>query len=120
VSTRLERFTRKARAEPRMRFTALMGLVFDPEGLHAGFERQDGRKASGVDGVRKEDYRQGLDERIADLSARLRRLGYRPKPARRSYIAKGDRPLSPAGDPELRGPVGAGPAEPNPASDLGT
>jgi hypothetical protein len=53
MTTRLARFTQKARAEPRERFTALMGLVFDPEGLHASFERQDGKKAPGADGIRK-------------------------------------------------------------------
>jgi hypothetical protein len=34
-----------------MRFNALMGLVFDPEGLRESFERQDGKKAPGVDGM---------------------------------------------------------------------
>jgi len=33
VTTKLERFTLMAREEPQMRFTALMGLIFDPEGL---------------------------------------------------------------------------------------
>lgn len=67
-----------------------MGLLSEPEGLHASFERQDGRKAPGVDGIRKEDYAEGLDARLTELSARLRRLGYQPKPVRRTYIPKGD------------------------------
>jgi group II intron reverse transcriptase/maturase len=54
-----------------------------------------------VDGIRKETYAQGLDERIADLSARLRRLGYRPKPARRTYIPKGDGRYRPLGIPSF-------------------
>ncbi|WP_245232470.1 reverse transcriptase domain-containing protein [Thiorhodococcus minor] len=62
----------------------------EPEGLHESFERQDGRKAPGVDGVRKDDYGVALDTRLEDLSARLRRLGYRPQPVRRTYIPKGD------------------------------
>ena len=97
MTTRLARFTQKAREEPRERFTALMGLVFDPEGLHASFERQDGRKAPGVDGIRKAEYAVGLDDRLDDLSGRLRRMGYRPEPSRRVYIPKGGgryRPLS--------------------------
>jgi len=52
VTTQLERFTRMAREEPRTRFTALMGLLFDPEGLRESFGRQDGRQAPGVDGIR--------------------------------------------------------------------
>ena len=89
MSTRLERFTQKAREEPRTRFNALMGMMYDPEGLRESFERQDGRKAPRVDGMRKE-YGKGLEERLADLSARIRRLGYRPKPVRRTSIPKGD------------------------------
>ena len=101
MSTRLERFTHKAREEPRLRFNALMGLLFDREGLRESFERQDGRKAPGVDGMRKEQYGEGLDERLEELSARLRRLGYRPKPVRRVYIAKGDGRYRPLGVPSF-------------------
>ena len=101
VDTRLERFTHKARQEPRTRFTALMGLLFDPEGLRESFERQDGRKAPGVDGMRKEQYGIGLEERLTELSGRLRRLGYRPKPARRTYIPKGDGRYRPLGIPSF-------------------
>ncbi len=49
--TRLERFTQKAREEPPTRFNALRGRLFDPEGRRASFERQDGSKAPGIDGV---------------------------------------------------------------------
>jgi RNA-directed DNA polymerase len=51
VTSTLERFTLMARAEPHTRFTSLMDMLFDPEGLRESFERQDGRKAPGVDGV---------------------------------------------------------------------
>jgi group II intron reverse transcriptase/maturase len=78
-----------------------MGLLYDPEGLRESFERQDGRKAPGVDGMRKEQYGQGLEERLAELSGRIRRLGYRPKPARRSYIPKGDGRYRPLGIPSF-------------------
>jgi group II intron reverse transcriptase/maturase len=90
-----------ARENPGMRFNALMGLLFDPEGLRESFERQDGRKAPGVDGVRKEDYAAGLDARLEDLSARIRRLGYIPKPVRRTYIPKGDGRYRPLGVPSF-------------------
>lgn len=76
VTSKLERFTLMARAEPHTRFTSLMGMLFDPEGLRESFERQDGRKAPGVDGVRKDDYAVGLDARLEDLSARIRRLAF--------------------------------------------
>jgi RNA-directed DNA polymerase len=41
--------------EPHTRFTSLMGLLFDPAGLSESFGRQDGCKAPGVDGIRKDD-----------------------------------------------------------------
>ena len=99
MTTRLACFTRKARAEPRTRFNALMGLVFDPEGLHASFERQDGRKAPGVDGMRKEDYAVDAETNITELSRRVRCMGYRPQPTRRVYIPKGDGRYRPLGVP---------------------
>nr|WP_305793241.1 group II intron reverse transcriptase/maturase [Sedimenticola hydrogenitrophicus] len=84
-----------------MRFNALMGMLSEPEGLHESFARQDGSKAPGVDGIRKDDYADGVDERIASLSARLRRMGYRPNPARRTYIPKGDGGYRPLGIPSF-------------------
>lgn len=99
MTTKLERFTLKAREEPQTRFTALMGLLWDPDGLRASFGRQDGRKAPGVDGVTKADYAEGVQARLEDLSARIRRLGYRPQPARRTYIPKGDGRMRPLGVP---------------------
>ena len=101
MTTRLARFTQRARELRGERFTSLVGLLFDPEGLRASFERQDGRKAPGVDGMRKEDYAEGLEGRLADLSDRLRRLSYRPKPVRRVYIPKGDGRYRPLGIPSF-------------------
>lgn len=101
VTTKFDRFTARARQGPHERFTALMGLMFDPDGLRESFERQDGRKAPGVDGVRKDDYREGLDTRLEELSTRIRRLGYRPQPVRRTYIPKGDGRLRPLGVPSF-------------------
>jgi group II intron reverse transcriptase/maturase len=84
----LIRFTQWARESPQRQYTALLGMLYDPEGLTASFERQAANKAPGVDGMRKAEYAAGAAERLADLSARLRRLGYRPKPVRRVYIPK--------------------------------
>jgi len=97
--TRQARFTQKAREEPETRFTALMGLVFDPAELHASFERQKGNKAPGVDGMKKADYAEGLEARIEALSARVRRMGYQPQPVRRAYIPKGNGKRRPLGVP---------------------
>jgi len=88
MTTDLIRFTRWARESPQRQYTALLGMLYDPEGLNASFERQAASKAPGVDGMRKAEYADRAAERLADLSARLRRLGYRPKPVRRVYIPK--------------------------------
>jgi len=78
-----------------------MGLLYEPEGLRESFERQNGKKAPGVDGMRKEQYGEGLEGRLTELSARIRRLGYRPKPVRRTYIPKGDGRYRPLGIPSF-------------------
>jgi len=88
MATELVRFTQWAREKPQRQYNALMGMLIDPPGLNASFERQAGSKAPGIDGMRKAEYAVGLPERLADLSARLRRFGYRPKPVRRVYIPK--------------------------------
>src|ERR1700690_3662655 len=88
MATELIRFTQWAREKPQRQYNALMGMLMDPQGLHASFERQAGSKAPGVDGMRKTDYAEGLPARLAALPARPRRLGYRPKPVRRVYIPK--------------------------------
>jgi group II intron reverse transcriptase/maturase len=90
-----------AREEPHQRFTSLMELLFDPEGLRESFGRQDGRKAPGVDGIRKDDDGQCAEARLTDLSERIRRLGYRPLPVRRTYIPKGDGRHRPLGVPSF-------------------
>ena len=76
-----------------------MGLLSQPEGLLHSFEVQPGNKASGIDQVRKADYAQGVEARIAALATQLRSLGYRPKPVRRVYIAKSNGQQRPLGIP---------------------
>ncbi len=101
MTTRLIRLTQKVRELRGERLTSLMGMLFDPEGLRSSFERQEERKAPGVDGVRKADYREGLEERIQELSRRVRSLGYRPKPVRRVYLPKGEGRYRPLGIPSF-------------------
>jgi RNA-directed DNA polymerase len=96
MTTELTRFTQWAEERPQKRYTALMGMLADARGLAESFSRQGRGKAAGIDGITKADYEQGLAGKLSDLSARLRRLGYVPKPARRVYIPKangGRRPL---------------------------
>ena len=48
MTTRFIRFTQRAQADAGLRFTSLMGLLFEPEGLQESFQRQAGNKAPGV------------------------------------------------------------------------
>ena len=96
METKLERFIRWVREVPQQIYTSLMGKVFDVEVLRTSFRALAGNKAPGIDGIRKADYAVGLEGRLADLSARVRRMGYRPKAVRRTYIPKlngGRRPI---------------------------
>jgi len=97
----LWRLTQRAVANPKERFTSLMGILYRPEGLHDSLRRLAANKAPGVDGMRKADYVPEADQRVTDLSARLRRLGYRPKPCRRVYIPKANGGRRPLGIPSF-------------------
>src|SRR5580693_7762115 len=97
MTTELTGFTQWATERPQKRYTALMGMLAQPRGLAESFDRQNPRKAAGVDGIRKSAYEQGLEGKLADLSTRLRRMGYQPKPARRVYIPKANGERRPLG-----------------------
>jgi RNA-directed DNA polymerase len=101
MTTEPTRFTQGERKQSQRRYTSLMGMLFNEAGLMESFHRQPRKKAVGVDGVRKLDYESKLVANVADLSARLRRLGYRPKPARRTYIPKANGRKRPLGIPSF-------------------
>jgi RNA-directed DNA polymerase len=88
MTTELTRFTQCAKEQPQRRYTSLMGMLSNVSGLTMSFHRQPHDKAVGVDGISKADYGKDLVANLEDLCARLRRLGYRPKPSRRVYIPK--------------------------------
>src|SRR5882757_6818045 len=97
MTTELACFTQWAVERPQKRYTALMGMLALPRGLAESFDRQNPRKAAGVDGITKAAYEQGLEGKLTDLSARLRRMGYMPQPARRVYIPKANGERRPLG-----------------------
>jgi len=53
--------------------------------------------AAGVDEVTWQEYGEGLEQRLADLSSRLQRGAYRARPVRRVYIPKPDGRQRPIG-----------------------
>ena len=88
MSTDLTRIGEKARKTPGLLFTSLYHHVTDVDNLRDCYEALDDDKAVGVDGVTKEQYGKNLEENLQNLSDRLKRMGYRPQPRRRSYIPK--------------------------------
>ena len=88
MATDLTRIGEKARKEPELVFTSLYHHICDVDNLRACYDELDAHKATGVDGVTKEEYGENLEANLQDLSARLKRMGYRPGPKRRSYIPK--------------------------------
>lgn len=57
------------------------------------------KKASGIDGVTKQDYEKNLDENLEELIKRMKTFSYSPQPVRRTYIPKGNGKMRPLGIP---------------------
>ena len=88
MATDLTRIGEKARKEPGLVFTSLYHHIYDVDNLRACYDTLGAKKATGVDGVTKEEYGKNLEANLQDLSGRLRRMGYRPGPKKRVYILK--------------------------------
>jgi RNA-directed DNA polymerase len=88
VSTNLTRIGDKARAHPDLVYTSLYHHIADLDHLRVCYRLLKGNKAVGVDEVTKARYAEDLETNLQDLSARLKRMGYRPQPKRRMYIPK--------------------------------
>ena len=88
MATNLKWIGEKARKEPDLVFTSLYHHITDVDNLRACYGSLEAKKATGVDGVTKQEYGRDLEENLQDLSERLGRMGYRPGAKRRSYIPK--------------------------------
>jgi group II intron reverse transcriptase/maturase len=91
----LDRVRQAAKEDQQLRFTALLHHV-TIDLLRSSYYGLKKQAAAGVDGVRWQDYEDGLEERLRDLHGRIHRGAYRAKPSRRVWIPKPDgreRPL---------------------------
>lgn len=88
MSTNLIRIGQKARKEPKLVFTSLYHHVVDVDNLRACYGTLKANKATGVDGVTKQQYGKDLVQNLQNLSQRLKDMKYRPQPKRRSYVPK--------------------------------
>lgn len=87
-----------AKSDPELRFTSI-GHLINAEALREIHRGMESGKATGVDGVTKEMYEQDLENHVMELVERLKRKGYRPMPARRTYIPKDEKSMRPLGIP---------------------
>lgn len=88
MATELKRIGEKAHTCAGVVFTSLYHHVTDVDNLRDSFKGLDGRKATGTDGITKEAYGANLEKNLQELSHKLKEMGYRPKPKRRTYVPK--------------------------------
>ena len=61
--------------------------------------KQNRKKATGIDGVTKDEYDANVDANLKDLVERMKKFSYRPLSVRRTYIPKANGNLRPLGIP---------------------
>ncbi len=61
--------------------------------------KQSRKKATGIDGVTKEEYDINVNDNLKDLVERMKKFSYRPLSVRRTYIPKANGKLRPLGIP---------------------
>ena len=96
ASSALDRVRQAAGQDKKLRFTALLHHIYNPDTLRMAYFRLKKEAAPGVDGETWRGYGEELEMHLQDLSERLKRGAYRAKPVRRVYIPKADgrqRPL---------------------------
>jgi group II intron reverse transcriptase/maturase len=98
--TYLQWIGRRAKEKPEEKLTNLLSHITVPL-LTVAYNRLRKRAAAGVDGVTRDEYGEGLEERLLDLQDRVHRGRYHPQPVRRVHIPKGDGRLRPLGIPSL-------------------
>lgn len=87
METKLARIAEIAKERPEERFTSLAHLINETMLTNCHFELEK-RKASGADGVTKEEYGHNLLQNVRDLVEQMKRQAYKPQPVRRTYIPK--------------------------------
>lgn len=80
------------------RLETLMNRV-NEETIKEEHHRQEKKKASGIDGITKDEYGKELDKNVSDLISRMKKFRYKPQPVRRTYIPKTNGQLRPLGIP---------------------
>jgi group II intron reverse transcriptase/maturase len=101
VHSRLNRIRQAAKRNKKVKFTALMHHVYQPDLLRESYFNLKRDAVPGIDGQTWKEYREDLDISLQGLAERLKRGAYRARPARRAYIPKADGRQRPLGVPVL-------------------
>ena len=101
VQSELDTIRKAAKANKKMRFTALLHHVYNIDTLRQAFFGINRDAAPGIDNETWELYEEELEDNLQDLSERLKRGAYQAKPVKRVYIAKPDGRQRPLGVPVL-------------------
>lgn len=88
--------TGHARRDRNFQFTSLAHLL-NVEYLRDCYKSLNRNKAVGIDNVSWEDYGENLEANLELLVSRLKRKKYKPIPAKRVYIPKGENDKRPLG-----------------------
>lgn len=101
LSTKLASLTLMARRNPKLKFTSITSKLKDERFLEECFGGLKRNKATGIDGVTVEEYRNNLKENLKGLTERIRTWKYKPQPVKRVYIPKGKSGKRPLGIPTV-------------------
>jgi len=98
VETELKRIAEIIARHPDDKLQTLVHLI-NKETLKYCHQTMDKNKASGIDGISKEEYAENLEENLENLVLRMKRQAYKPQPVRRAYIPKDEKSVRPLGIP---------------------
>ncbi|MFH2064171.1 MAG: group II intron reverse transcriptase/maturase [Pseudomonadota bacterium] len=106
LTTKRAIIRQRSAENPEMVFDQLMHH-FSEKNLRQWFHELSGKAATGIDGISKADYGEGLEVNIKDLHQRLKAMSYRPSPVRQVWIPKDGQPnkLRPLGIGTLEGKI---------------
>jgi RNA-directed DNA polymerase len=96
LETKLDLIAKRAKEEPKTRFTTLAHLLNEETLVECYGELKRG-KAPGIDGVSVAEYGENLEEKLKGLVSRMKAKQYRPQAVRRVNIPKGNGKLRPLG-----------------------
>ena len=92
--------SKRARREPKLKFTSLAHLL-NIDFLRGCYFSLGKDRASGIDEISWQEYGEQLEENLCDLVTRMKSKRYKPLPAKRVYIPKGNNEERPLGLPSL-------------------